>query len=183
MGTRKYISSKGDLVIGRVLGKQGEHYHLDISDRFIGLLQYADFEGATKRNRPYLETGTLVYGRIKKSSKHMNPIVSCSSHTNRKTWSSGEAEFMELRGGYLSHCSILLTKFLLSEEGVGLLNTLGSRCKFKIVVGYNGRIWVDSLYPVNTILIVNTLLACEHKAEDERRVLVEKVKKELKRDV
>ena len=180
--TKKYTSKRGDLVIGRVLGRQGDYYQVDIGDRFIALLQYYDFEGASKRNRPHLDTGSLLYARVKKSSKHMNPVLSCSSHANKKTWSSGEAEFMEIRSGYLQECSIGLVQFLLGEEGQALLQRIGKKHKFSATIGHNGRLWIDSGSPRNTILIVNTLLAFEASTAEQREALVQRVSQELRRN-
>lgn len=104
----KYCSEPGDLVIGRIIERQGEHYRVDLSDRFEGLLQYYDFEGATKRNRPTLEPGDLIYARVQRSSINSSAILSCKSSNNKKTWSSGEAEFGPLISGYCFNCPIRL---------------------------------------------------------------------------
>ena len=104
----KYCSEIGDLVIGRVTERQGEHYRIDIDDRFEALLQYYDFEGATKRNRPIIEQGDLIYARILRTSINSNALLTCKSVNNKKTWSSGEAEFIPLIGGFNFSCPIAL---------------------------------------------------------------------------
>jgi exosome complex component RRP40 len=97
----KYCSEQGDLVIGRIIDRQGEHYRVDTGDRFESLLQYYDFEGASKRNRPSFESGDLVYSRVQRTSLNSGALLTCKSLTNKKTWSSGESEFGPLTGGYL----------------------------------------------------------------------------------
>ena len=106
----KYCSESGDLVIGRIVDRQGEHYRIDIGDRFDALLQYYDFEGATKRNRPILESGDLIYARVSHSSVNSNAMLTCKSANNKKTWSSGEAEFIPLISGYLISGSVALSQ-------------------------------------------------------------------------
>jgi exosome complex component RRP40 len=104
----KYCSEPGDLVIGRILDRQGEHYRVDIGDRFEALLQFYDFEGATKRNRPNLEHGDLVYVRVLRTSQNTGAMLTGKSLNNKKTWSSGEAEFGPLTGGCPLTCPISL---------------------------------------------------------------------------
>lgn len=106
----KYCSEPGDLIIGRIIDRQGEHYRIDTSDRFDSLLQYYDFEGATKRNRPSLEPGDLIYARVQRTSISSGAVLTCKSAINKKTWSSGESEFGPLQGGYLISIPISLSQ-------------------------------------------------------------------------
>ena len=46
-------------------------YKLDINDRFEATLESVDFQGATKRNKPNLELGDLVYCKVEKSTSYM----------------------------------------------------------------------------------------------------------------
>ena len=160
----KYCSETGDLVIGRIIDRQGEHYRLDLGDRFDGLLQYYDFEGATKRNRPMLEPGDLIYARIQRTSMNTNAILTCKSNTNKKTWSSGEAEFGKLSEGYMFDlpifsCQLYIVFRLLdsSSNEAEALETLGKTFKFEVVVGFNGKVWVKAKDHKNTIVISNLI--------------------------
>jgi exosome complex component RRP40 len=105
---RKYMSKPGDLVIGRVIARQGDQYRIDLGDRFEAYLQFDDFEGATKRNRPQLEPNMLIYARIETCSKHMNPVITCKSITNKKSWASGESLFGVLKDGLVLDVPIVL---------------------------------------------------------------------------
>ena len=175
--TRKYTSQPGDLVIGLVLGRQGDYYQIDINDRFTALLQYYDFEGATKRNRPHLETGSLIFAKVKSSNPCMNAVLTCSSSHNKKSWSSGEAEYGPLQKGYLSDCSVPLCQFLLSGPGKEFLSELGEVFKFELIVGYNGKLWVSAPSPMQTILLANTILKADTATQEELSSLLGKVKK------
>ena len=104
----KYFATRGDLVIGRVLSRQGDYIRVDIADRFEALLQYYDFEGATKKNRPRLDPNTIVYALVDRANPHMNTILTCKSVENKKSWSSGEAKFSPLSGGLVFECPISL---------------------------------------------------------------------------
>lgn len=175
--TRKYSSQTGDLVIGRVVNRQGDYYKVEINDRFNGLLQYYDFEGATKRNRPQIDNNALVYARVQQSNLHMSPILTCKSIQNKKTWSSGEAQFGPITGGYLIEAPIPVCQKLLSQEGIDILQNLGNSIKFEIIIGYNGKIWLNSGNQMHTIIIANTLLKAESLSNEDYRNLIERVKR------
>ena len=67
----------GDVVIGVVLERQAEHYVVDIMASNTALLPMMAFEGASKRNRPNLRTGCLVYARVALADQDMMPKLSC----------------------------------------------------------------------------------------------------------
>jgi exosome complex component RRP40 len=48
------------------------------------ILSIYDFEGATKKNRPNLTVGTLIYGKIFEVSKYLRCKLSCISSKNKK---------------------------------------------------------------------------------------------------
>ena len=41
------------------------------------MLPQLSFEGATKRNRPNLKSGDVVYARVAAASRDMDPILTC----------------------------------------------------------------------------------------------------------
>jgi exosome complex component RRP40 len=172
---RKYMSMPGDLVLGRVINRQGEQYRVDIGDRFEAHLQFYDFEGATKRNRPQLEANTLIYARIESCSKLMSPVITCKSLSNKKSWASGEALFGVMKDGLVVECSIALCQKLLSKEHAYVLKDLGAIVAFEVVVGYNGRFWLNSRSQMNTILLANTLLKAESLEREEFQQLLGRV--------
>lgn len=45
-----------------------------------------DFEGATKRNRPNLQVGQIVYARITEVSGYLKGKVSCINPKSKKEW-------------------------------------------------------------------------------------------------
>lgn len=51
-------------------------FQVDIGSADVAFLSYLAFEGATKRNRPTLKTGDLIYARVISTSKHVEPELS-----------------------------------------------------------------------------------------------------------
>jgi exosome complex component RRP40 len=80
----QYIPAVEDNVVGVVRDKQGEQYRVDIGASHTALLPFLAFEGATKRNRPNLQVGTLVYARVVMANKDMEPEISCISPQYKK---------------------------------------------------------------------------------------------------
>ena len=57
---KKYTPAQGDSVLGVVIEKHGESYSVDIGGPHRAALSGIAFEGASRRNRPHLEVGSLV---------------------------------------------------------------------------------------------------------------------------
>lgn len=133
----QYDPELEDQVLGIILSKHSDHYRLDIgSSRSATLpllgkketyaasivsmsywpstklrLPYSTaFEGATKRNRPNLSVGDLVFARVVMANKDMKAELSCISLQFKKDWMTGEALFGPLQDGYDFRCSTALVR-------------------------------------------------------------------------
>ena len=65
------------MVVGIVAERMSEHYRLKFGGSNTALLNQLDFDGASKRNKPNLTVGTLVYARVCKADKDLEPEVTC----------------------------------------------------------------------------------------------------------
>lgn len=63
------------------------------------VLDSIEFNGATKRNRPNLKVGDLIYAKVASVNKYTAPTLTCKSKTCKKDWTSGESTFGELKTG------------------------------------------------------------------------------------
>ena len=135
------------MVIGVIKERAGENYKVDINSPHTAILNLTSFDGATRRNRPDLRPGSLVYARMLGShfGGELDPEISCISPPNasmgRKDWVTGLSMFGELKDGFMIHVSSGVCRQLLQRENV-LLGLLGERVPFEIAVGLNGRVWV-----------------------------------------
>lgn len=59
-----YVPQVNDCVIGVVTRVFSEEYEVDINSSHSGRLNTVAFEGATKRNRPYLKVHSVVTSYI-----------------------------------------------------------------------------------------------------------------------
>ena len=55
----------------------GESFKLAYVYRTPAVLPFLAFDGASKRNRPNLLKGSLIYARVKHIEPHMDPELSC----------------------------------------------------------------------------------------------------------
>jgi len=114
----------------------GEGFRVDIGSAHPASLDGLAFEGATKRNKPNLKVGCLVYARVSLAHKDMEPELECFDAQTRKSEGFGE-----LKGGFVVRCSLKMCRDLLDPEHF-LLPLLGGRFPFESAVGLNGRVWV-----------------------------------------
>lgn len=79
--SRRYVPAVGDVVVGVVSDRNAEHYKLQLHSTTFATLPLLAFDGATKRNKPNISIGGVVFARISAVTKHMDPELSCQGKT------------------------------------------------------------------------------------------------------
>lgn len=89
---KKYYPRVGDQVVGIVEEKGGDFYMVNIFCGMNCILNRLAFDGATKRNRPELKRGEVIYARVLSTGGLEGDVeISCaSSSAVKRDWSSGE---------------------------------------------------------------------------------------------
>ncbi|MCJ1370230.1 exosome non-catalytic core subunit rrp40 [Loxospora ochrophaea] len=173
----RYIPQLNDVVLATVHHSSTDFYHCALTSHttFAQLPQLA-FEGATKKTRPQLSPGSLVYARVSSASKHVDPEIVCCN------LSTGKSEGMgELKGGMVFDISLGMARRLLMSKqkesgGIAVLEEIAEKFPFEIAVGRNGRIWVNS-GGVKEILIIGRAI----QETDKERLDLSGQKKLLKK--
>jgi exosome complex component RRP40 len=80
---KRYYPQLQEPVVGVIEGKMGDGYKVDIGASFPAYLDSLSFEGASKRNKPNLVNGSIVYGRITIASRDMDPEISCIGNSGK----------------------------------------------------------------------------------------------------
>lgn len=111
---RKYYAEADDYVIGIVKGRMQETYIVDIGAEEDALLSFSAFEGATKKNRPNLRDGSVVFCRIAEVSRYLKVKVDCIHHKNKKQWMTGESFFGQLKEGTIAAIPIVYAKEIIA---------------------------------------------------------------------
>ncbi|XP_067933557.1 exosome complex component RRP40-like isoform X2 [Watersipora subatra] len=148
---KRYVAMKGDSVIGIVTARQADSFRVDIGTSDPASLSYLSFEGATKKNRPDVKVGDVIFGKLLVANKNMDPELVCID-------SFGKANGMGAMkdGGTLVHLNLHWTRRLLSPE-CSLLKLIGDQLPYETAMGLNGRIWIKGRSPVETLAISRLL--------------------------
>mmetsp|Transcript_39436 Transcript_39436/g.95424 ORF Transcript_39436/g.95424 Transcript_39436/m.95424 type:complete len:256 (+) Transcript_39436:140-907(+) len=191
--TRRYRPSVEDRVIAIVEervagdGAGGDVYRVNIGGPHPALLSNLSFEGATKRNKPALSSGMLLYARVATCLRSMDPTLSCQLGSldvgvPRKDWMTNEGTYGELVSGTCCKIPIGLARQLLERCNV-VLQELSKYLAFEICVGVNGKVWIHSSKPEHTILIQNAILNSEVLTESQVRRMVKSLVETVNRKV
>lgn len=171
---KRYVPALEDMVIGVVEERHSEDVRLDINGTDTATLSSLAFEGATKKNRPHLDIGSLVYCRITRASKNMEAEASCIEPGSNKSWVGGETLYGELKGGNVIQVSLGLARSLLVPNGP-VLTTLGAKIPFQSAVGVNGRVWIQSSSTEHTVLLSIAIAKADTMPADEWKAFVKKM--------
>lgn len=74
----RYIPVEGDSIIGIITDRFGESWNVDIRGPFTATLGALSFEGVTRRSRPNLRHGDLVYARVTQAPRDADPTLVCT---------------------------------------------------------------------------------------------------------
>ena len=172
---KRYLPALGENVIGVVVDRNADEYRLDLGGAANASLPVLAFDGATKRNRPQLAIGALVYTRVVLANKDMDPEVSCKAPEGvgaAKDWVTKESVYGELPGGHVFDCPQVLCRQLLDAD-CPVLDALGELGAFEIAIGLNGRVWVDAEKEAMMVLVHMAVLRSQGHAPAEHARLVD----------
>jgi len=179
----QYLPTVGDLVIATIHHSSVDVFFASISDYAPNAtLPQLSFEGATKKTRPMLAAGSLVYARVTLANKHMDPELECVTSSTGKSEGLGP-----LIGGMLFNVSLGMTRRLMfskpaEQGGLVILEELGGAgVPFEIAVGRNGKVWVDSKSVKTTLGIGRAIQDTDSKGLnlEEQKKLAKKVVREV----
>lgn len=119
----------------------------------MALLPHLAFEGVSRKTRPQLSTGSLIYARIASAPKHMDPEIVCYNPSTGKSEGMGE-----LKGGMVFDISLGMCRRLLmtrqrEDGGIAVLEGIAEKVAFEIAVGRNGLVWVKAGSVKETLLV------------------------------
>ncbi|CAF0719963.1 unnamed protein product [Adineta steineri] len=151
-GHRPAVSSltSGDLVLGIVVRRQLESLLVDIGYNELASLSLYDFEGATKRTKPNVDRGDIIYGRLKIDGE-CQPQIICINE-------DGKADGMGILSehGYVFDIPVDVANDLIEHNN--LLEELGNEMPYEIAIGANGRVWVKATTTRTMIALRKVLL-------------------------
>lgn len=166
---KRYIPAEEEPVIATILERHAENFVVDIGGPFNALLPQLSFEGATRRNRPNLAIGDVVYARVVSANRDMDPVLSCVDAAGRS------AGFGQLKGGLLTNCSTAFARALLSQPTHPALAELGAALQFEVAVGLNGCFWVNSASPATTVFVCNVIAQSADESAEQTQLRIKRL--------
>lgn len=156
---KKYTPVKDDMVVGIVAAKTSEMFKVDIGASELATLPYLAFTNATKKNRPDIKVGNILAAKVKMATPFMESEISCVEYAN-------SILLGQLENGFLISVSLNYA-LQLKKSNSKLLYHLGQFIPYEIVIGANGKIWINSASIRTTIAIGSAILEAEHLKEED----------------
>ncbi|XP_012255320.2 exosome complex component RRP40 isoform X1 [Athalia rosae] len=170
---KRYVPSRGENVVGIVTQKVGDIFRVDIGGGEQASLSHLAFEGATKKNRPDIAVGDVIFAKLLVASKDMEPELICvDSHGKR-----GKLGVLS-SDGMLFDCSLSLVRKLLHPQ-CQLLALLAKEQAYEIAIGMNGKVWIKARSIRETIAGINAILAAEYTAPKDMPALCSNITRTL----
>ena len=179
---RQYTAAVGDTVLAVVHHSSTDAYHCSITPYTpLATLPQLSFPGASKKTRPQLVAGSLVYARVSLANKHMDPELECVHPSTGKADGLGE-----LKGGMVFVVSLAMARRLMTPDparqgGLVVLDGLAERLPFELAVGRKGKVFVDAGVTAKTLVVGKALVETDEKmlGVDEQKKLVRRLLREL----
>ncbi|QLQ80681.1 hypothetical protein HG537_0E00340 [Torulaspora globosa] len=155
--SKRYIPAVGDYVIGVIVGQFSDSYKVSLSSFSSSVtLSYMAFPNASKKNKPTLKIGDLVYARVCAAEKELEAEIECVDSTTGK-----DAGFGVLEGGMVAEISPAFARCMLFDQKFPFLKMLSSFTQFEVAIGVNGKIWLKCDELRNTLACYRSMLECQ----------------------
>lgn len=139
--SKRYIPQTNDFVIGTITGVIGESYKVSLQHFSTPtILPMMAFPNATKKNRPNLKNGQVVYARVSQAIPEIDIELECIDPTTGKEGGFGLLD----ESGYLFDINLNFARELLFNPNCVYLDKLAKKIKFEIAIGINGKVWLKS---------------------------------------
>lgn len=156
--SKRYIPAVGDLVVGIIVGQFTDSYKVSLTSFSTSVtLPYMAFPNASKKNKPTLKIGDLVYARVSSAEKELEAELECVDPTTGK-----DAGYGLLDGGITVEVSLKFARHLLFDNGFPLLSILAKHTQFEIAIGVNGKIWIKCEEVKDTLACYRSILDCQN---------------------
>ncbi|KAK9473130.1 uncharacterized protein V1510DRAFT_415182 [Dipodascopsis tothii] len=193
-----YTPTAQDPVIGVIVARQNETFLVSLGPYMaspsvvtLPFTSVSALAAASKKNRPNLKIGSVVYGRIVGAGpngsgavdRDLRPELTCIDATATGVTSGG---YGELKGGCVFEVGVGLCRRLLqasSAKAAGVPNALdyvGKYVSFEIAIGRNGQIWIDSDSVQATRAVWRAIVETEHMDEAQMEKHVVSILKDLR---
>lgn len=148
---KRYIPKVSDLVVGVIVKKSGDVFKVDIGSSEHASLSAFAFEGATKKQKPDLQIGDVIYARLLSAHREMEPELVCVD----KYFKAGILGPLS-SDGFLIHIPPDHAYRLLDPKNT-VLRSLSKQLDYEIAIGLNGKVWINARRPEHILKIMKTI--------------------------
>lgn len=185
-----YAPTAKDVVVGSVTSRHAEFYKVCIGGAQAATLSVLAFDGASKRNRPMLEVGDVVYARVLHANRDVEAELTCCGGTGDGIAPSGLGV---LTGGACVAASNRFVKSVLmgGAQAKAVLQTLrNAKISFDVAAGMNNAVWMRGATLRETLLLVRFVTQAQEiclrseaatPAEEALRQLLLRLKTQMQR--
>merc|ERR1712071_25996 len=165
---KRYVPIRGDNVIGIVVNKLGDYFKVQIGSSEEASLSSLAFQGATKKNKPNVQIGDLIFAKLLIASIDMEPELVCVN-------SFGESAGLGIlpANGFMFTVPLHHIRKILNPK-CSLMKNLGRGISFEVAVGMNGRIWIKAKTLKQTMTVAKVISLAEHMDNEEINKLCKK---------
>lgn len=163
-------------------GAGGDLYRVQMGAGHTATLSSLAFEGATKRNKPSLKPGQVVYARVAALHAHIDLELSCQlgaldvgQNLTRRDWMTDEGCYGILQGGTVLKVAHDWTRrVLLPQVQHVLWQELANHATLagEVAVGCNGWIWMHAASSPATVLLYNIIRNAPVLTEAQTRGMI-----------
>jgi exosome complex component RRP40 len=161
--SKYYVPSMTEAIVGKVTHKAADFFKVDINTAQPAVLSALAFEGATRRNKPRLEEGSIVYARITQIDNEVE--LECMAP-------SGKADgFGELQGGTTASISLELARALLDSQHP-IWTAFESLFPFETAIGMNGVVWINAETEYQRSLLITVIEQADRLAKNKLEAMI-----------
>lgn len=168
---KRYIPTKGDMVLGIVTHKHPEYYRVDINAPELATLSAMAFESATKRNRVTVNKGDLVFAKVSVALPDLEPEIVCCNQRTGKSDGMGVLQFTETSNSV--NVNIQAARKALTNECI-FAKAIAKYTPFEWCVGVNGRVMVTTKHPQVTAQVCRIFPLITFLNNDQIETLVQR---------
>ncbi|KAH3675893.1 hypothetical protein WICMUC_002463 [Wickerhamomyces mucosus] len=173
--SKRYIPQTNDYVIGTVTGSFGDIFRVSLSNFSSSVsLSAMAFPNASKKNRPNLKVGSLIYARVSNADPIVDIEIECIDPTTGK-----DGGFGLLEDGFVFDVNLAFARNLLFDANHPILKLLVQKCKFEIAIGLNGKIWIKTDDLKYTLACSKSIQNCQSVTSTRFKEIINTVFKEL----
>lgn len=138
-----------------------ESYTVNLFSAHSATLPALAFEGATRRNRPNLAIGALVYARVVSAPMWSEPEITCIDAVTGKAEGMGELKIDADQGFTMVWPVSLALAQSLNRPKHTLLQRIAAHFPFEAAVGVNGLVWTRAATAPQSVVLGQLLEAAD----------------------